>query len=102
MTEVVGNYGGESAGDVVEEYEVPIRGFLFREGKLEGVYVEGGMLTVTEELPRDVHEDILRGRAGRRLMVREVRYRGMNVLEVYIQDGYRAWPIHVAEFLEED
>ncbi|NJE60769.1 hypothetical protein [Thermococcus sp. 21S7] len=101
MDEVVGKYKTVHYEDVVEEYEVPVRGFLFKDGRLEGVYVKGGILPVTEELPRDVHEDILRGRSGKRLLVREVRYAGAEVLEVCIHDGYRTWPVHVARLPEE-
>ncbi|NJE75529.1 hypothetical protein [Thermococcus sp. ES12] len=101
MDEAIEKYKTVHYGDVVEEYEVPVRGFLFKDGRLEGVYVKGGILPVTEELPRDVHEDILRGRSGKRLIVREVRYAGAEALEVYIQDGYRTWPVHVTQLPEE-
>ncbi|ASA77108.1 hypothetical protein [Thermococcus sp. 5-4] len=100
MNKIVGKYKTVHYEDVVEEYEVPVRGFLFRDGRLEGVYVKGGILPVTEELPRDVHEDILRGRSNKKLLVREVRYAGAEVLEVYIQDDYRTWPVYVTKLPE--
>ncbi|WP_297089828.1 hypothetical protein [Thermococcus sp.] len=101
MDKILGKYRTVHYEDVIDEYEVPVRGFLFKDGRLEGIYVKGGILPVTEELPRDVHEDILRGRSGKKLLVREVRYAGAEILEVYIQDGYRTWPVHVTQFPEE-
>ncbi|NJE30720.1 hypothetical protein E3E38_06645 [Thermococcus sp. 18S1] len=100
MTEVLGKSGFVLYEETIEEYEVPIKGFLFKGGKLEGIYVGSGLLPVTEELPRDINEDILKGRAKKKLLVREIKYNGTEVIEAYIQDGYRTWPVYEASIDE--
>ncbi|NJE84801.1 hypothetical protein E3E23_02965 [Thermococcus sp. CX2] len=100
MAEAVEKSGLVHYGEVVEEFEVPVRGFLFKGGKLEGVYIKGGIIPVTVELPKDINEAVLRGKAQKKLLIREVRYKGKGTIEVYIQDGYRVWPIHEVDFEE--
>lgn len=85
----------------VSEYEVPIRGFLLKAGRLVGIYLNGGFLPVNEELPRDLNEDILRGRVKKRLLVREIIESGLHLIEAYIHDGYMAWLVHRTAIPEE-
>ncbi|ACJ15700.1 hypothetical protein TON_0215 [Thermococcus onnurineus NA1] len=100
MAEVLGKSGFVSYREIIEEYEVPIRGFLFKGGTLKGIYVRGGLLPVTEELPKDINEDILRGKARKKLLVREIKYKGAEIIEIYIQDGYITWPVYEASLDE--
>jgi len=87
----------EQTGDAaVREYLIPIRGFLLRAGKLAGIYVGGGLLPVEGELPREVSDDVLRGRVKRSLFVREVLREGLALIEAYLNDGGRDWLVYKA------
>jgi len=81
-----------------EESVVPLKGFLFEHGKLKGIYFKGGILPVTEELPKEVNEAILRGKAKRKAIVREIRDESGETLEVYLEVEYQSWPVHVSHF----
>jgi len=74
-----------------DEYTVPVRGFLFEKGRLKGIYVKEGLLPVTEVLPKEVNEAVLRGKAQKNVVVRESK----DALEVSIVVEYRTWPVFV-------
>jgi len=78
-----------------EEIVVPLRGFLFEHGKLRGIYVKEGIIPVTEELPKEVNEAILKGKAKRKAIIREIRDESGETLEVYLEVEYQSWPVHV-------
>ena len=80
----------------INEYHVPIKGFLLRGKRLRGIYVENGLLPVEEELPKDVGEDIIRGSVRRILLVREVIKGSLRLIEAYINAGGRRWLVHRA------
>ncbi len=86
----------------VSEYEIPIRGFLLKAGRLVGIYLNDGFLPVSEELPRDLNEDILRGRVKKHLLVREIIESGLRLIEAYVHDGYMAWLVHRTAIPESD
>ena len=84
-------------GDVaVREYSIPIKGFLLKAGKLAGIYVDEGLVPVEGELPREISDDVVRGRVKRTLLVREFLKGGLARIEAYLQDGGRDWLVYRA------
>jgi len=77
------------------ELSLPIRGLLLQKGKLRGIYVDGGIIPVTEELPKEVHRAVIKGRYGRSVTVREFQ----SSLEVLLEVDYRSWPVFFAKIL---
>ncbi|ASJ08759.1 hypothetical protein A3L11_05780 [Thermococcus siculi] len=84
------------AEGTINEYQVPIKGFLLRGHHLKGIYIEDGLLPVDEDLPRDVNEDIIRGSVKKILLVREVIKGSLRLIEAYINDDGRRWLVHRA------
>jgi len=80
----------------LHEYSLPIKGFLLRRNRLEGIYVDDGLLPVDEEIPRDVVEDVIRGSVKKILLIREVIRGSVRLIEAYINDGGRNWLVHKA------
>ncbi|AHL21688.1 hypothetical protein [Thermococcus nautili] len=76
-----------------DEYVVPVRGFLLQRGKLTGIYVKDGIIPVTEELPKEVHKAVVKGRVKKEITVREIRYGEEDVLEVLIEADYQSWTV---------
>ncbi|NJE54938.1 hypothetical protein [Thermococcus sp. 21S9] len=76
-----------------DEYVVPVRGFLLQRGKLAGIYVKDGIIPVTEELPKEVHKAVVKGRVKKEITVREIRYGEEDVLEVLIEADYQSWTV---------
>ncbi len=85
------DHNGEVA---VREYSIPIKGFLLKAGKLAGIYVDEGLVPVKRELPRELNDDIVRGRVKRTLLVREFLKGGLAMIEAYLHDGGRDWLIY--------
>ena len=94
MTVGVGRAENVGCGVEFNEYVLPVRGFLLKRGKLAGIYVKGGMIPVTEELPRDVHRAAVKGRIKREITVREIPAEGF--IEVLIETDYRSWTVFTA------
>ena len=83
-----------------DEVVVPLRGFLFEHGKLRGLYVKEGIIPVTEELPKEINEAVLRGKAKRKAIIREIHDNDGETLEVYLEVEYQSWPVHVVHIQE--
>ena len=87
----------DKKGDAaVREYLIPIKGFLLKAGKLVGIYVDDGLLPVEGELPREISDDVVRGKVKRTLFVREVLKEGLALVEAYLNDGRRDWLVYKA------
>jgi len=76
-----------------DEIVVPVKGFLLERGKLAGIYVKDGIIPVTEELPREVHKAVVKGKVKREITVREIRYGDEDVIEVLIEADYQSWTV---------
>ncbi|WP_099209970.1 hypothetical protein [Thermococcus henrietii] len=76
-----------------DEYVVPVRGFLLQRGKLTGIYVKDGIIPVTEELPKEVHKAVVKGRVKKEITVREIRYGEEDVIEVLLEADYQSWTV---------
>jgi hypothetical protein len=91
-----------SSEHTVREYFLPIRGFLLRGSRLEGIYVENGLLPVDEEVPRDVVEDVIKGSVKKILLIREVIRGSVQLIEAYINDDGRKWLVHKVPVMSRD
>ncbi|WP_297062473.1 hypothetical protein [Thermococcus sp.] len=76
-----------------DEYVIPVRGFLLQRGKLAGIYVKEGIIPVTEELPKEVHRAVVKGRVKNEITVREIHYREEDTIEVLIEADYQSWTV---------
>lgn len=86
----------EEGEATVSEYGVPIRGFLLKTGKLIGIYVGDGLVPIEGELPREISDDVVNGKIGGTLLVREVLKGGLALIEAYLTDGNRDWLVYKA------
>ncbi|AFL94647.1 hypothetical protein CL1_0438 [Thermococcus cleftensis] len=93
MTVGVGRVENAKYGVGFDEYVVPVRGFLLQRGKLAGIYVKDGIIPVTEELPKEVHQAVVHGHIKKEVTVREIHYGEEDIIEVLIEADYQSWTI---------
>ncbi|NPA47015.1 MAG: hypothetical protein GXO14_00030 [Thermococci archaeon] len=82
----------------VEEEELPVKGFLFREKRLAGVYTRGAFIPVMYDTPVELDRDILSGRSRPRMVLRMYRTEGGELYDVVLISGLESW--HVASFVD--
>ncbi len=78
-----------------EEEELPVKGFLFKNKLLVGVYTINAFIPVKCVLP-DLSEDILKGGLKPKMFLRLYRMGEEEIYEVVLVSGYKSW--HIASF----
>ena len=90
-------------GNVMYCETFDVSGYLFKDGSLAGVYVEGELIPVKgENLPYEIHEKILNRKTRFHIVFlvtyREDKYRAM----IYLENSLKRWLIHEKELGEKD
>ncbi|MBO8175366.1 MAG: hypothetical protein H0Z18_08925 [Thermococcus sp.] len=84
---------------LVEETSLEIRGYLFKNGVLVGIYSDEGLIPVESELPFDINEKLFSGKIKGILKVLIFEEREGTGIEIYFFDGLRKWLIYKQSIL---